>query len=1112
MNLTKNLQAFRLLLVCCVCFTLGVSRLSAQDQKVSLNATNTKLIKILQKIEKQTKYLFVYGDEVDVTRPVSITVKQKPLSQVLNRLFGNTNIAYAIEKSNIVLTSSKEVKKRNVLVRGNVKDSNGDLLIGVTIMIKGQSKGTITDIDGNYQINIDEVGAKTALVYHYVGYSDQVIAVGNKKQINVVLKEQTTELDGIVVTAMGIKREEKALSYNVQQLSGDDMLVAKDANFINSLSGKVAGVTINSSSSGVGGASKVVMRGTKGIAQSSNALYVIDGVPMYNTMESGGTGSFSSEGSTEAIADINPEDIESMSVLTGAAAAALYGSHASNGAIIITTKKGRAGKVEVTVTSNTEYLSALVSPEFQNRYGTGDLLSDVPSIEKSWGNKLTPYNSSSYDPFSDYLKTGHVQTETISLSAGNDKNQTYLSASIVNSDGIVPNNAYDRYNFTFRNTTKFLNDKMTLDVGASYIKQNDRNMINQGTYLNPLVTAYLFPRGGDWNAVKMYERYDAQRKISTQFWNYGLTEYNGQNPYWVSHRNIRENHRDRYALNASLSYDILEWLNVSGRVRLDNSNSEYEQKLYASTNTTITDGAANGLYGYKNVIDKQTYADFMVNINKNWEDLSLVGNIGASISDVRQKGREIRGGIADDLIPNVFNEYQIALDNMSRKPYEWVEQTQSIFASLELGWKHAVYLTLTARNDWPSQLAGPNSSSSSFFYPSAGLSVVLSELIDMPSQIDFMKIRGSFASVGMPFQRFLANPTYTWDESKKTWKNKTHYPMYNLKPERTNSFEVGLTTRLFKHFDIDFSFYNTRTYNQTFDPHISVSSGYSTIFLQTGNVENRGVELALGYKNEWGKFSWNSNFTLSHNRNKIIELVENYVHPETGKVINIDRLDIANLHQAHFILKKGGSLGDLYSTVDLQRDNRGNIYVDPNGNVAINNNAGDIKLGSVFPKANLGWRNSFSYKGFTLSAMLSARLGGIVYSSTQAAMDQYGVSKATADARDLGYVLVNGQDRLNPEKWYTAISNSGGLPQYYTYDATNVRLQEASLSYSFPLSISRFSTDVTLSLVGRNLWMIYCKAPFDPESVASTGNYYQGMDNFIMPSTRSIGFNVRLKF
>lgn len=977
------------------------------------------------------------------------------------------------------------------------------------MLVKGTTIGVSTDIDGRYTLQIPASDIPPVLVVNFLGYEPQEMAVGNRTEVNFTLREQAQTVDAVVVTALGIKRSEKALSYNVQQVASEDIVANKDVNFINSLNGKVAGVNINASSSGVGGASKVVMRGTKGIDQSSNALYVIDGVPMYNLAGEGGT-EFDSAGTSEAVADINPEDIESVSVLTGAAAAALYGSHASNGAIVITTKKGKAGFTSLTVTSTTEVSSPLVTPAFQNRYGTGDPRAN--STDRSWGKLLTAAERSGYDPVEDYFQTGVIGTETVSFSTGNDRNQVYLSASAVNSRGVVPNNAYDRYNFTARNTTSFLQDRMTLDIGASYIMQSDRNMTNQGVYSNPLVSAYLFPRGEDWEYMRLYELYDPSRKIYTQNW-VKSDDYAMQNPYWINYRNLRENDRKRYMMSAALSYKILDWLSVSGRIRIDNAVNNYTEKYYASSNTTITEGSNNGLYGKTVTQDQQSYGDLLVNINKSFgDDWTLNANIGGSFSKMSQDADKVRGPIRNDGIPNLFNVFQLDDATTQRSQAGWAEQTQSVFASAEVGYKGTYYLTLTGRNDWPSQLAGPKSVKTSFFYPSVGASVVLSQLIpNMPEELSYVKVRGSWASVGLPFARFLANPTYEWDNNK-VWVDKSNYPMYDLKPERTDSWEVGLTMRFLRHFNLDVSYYNTKTYNQTFDPQISVSSKYSTLYVQTGSVRNRGVELALGYNNEWGKFAWSSNFTLSSNENRILELVDNYRHPETGQIITKDRLNIGGLGQARFILKKGGSLGDLYSIADLKRDSDGNIYTAADGSIEVEYNVDDIKLGSVFPKANMAWRNDFRWGNFNFGFMLSARLGGVVFSRTQAAMDYYGVSEATADARDLGYVEINGGDRISPFVWYDTVAKGDGVPQYYTYSATNVRLQEASIGYTIPKKKLGDVCEITLSLVGRNLWMIYCQAPFDPESVATTGNYYQGIDYFMMPSLRNIGFNLRLKF
>ena len=1077
--------------------------------QLTLSTPRTTLGTVIKQIQSQSKYQFFYNDKLSTVTVEPLKVKDASLEQVLNTLLKNKDISYKIEE-NIIYLSEKENSDslqqqsgKERTITGQVVDAKGEPLIGVSILVKGTTDGAITDLDGNYKIVTKS--NNPVIVYSYIGYKTQEIPLKGQTAINITMMDDTQVIDEVVVTALGIKRSEKALSYNVTQVDAESALAVKDANFINSLNGKVAGLNINSSSSGIGGASKVVMRGSRGIEQSSNALYVIDGIPMYNLSASGGSEEMQSQGSTEAIADINPDDIESMSVLSGAAAAALYGSNASNGAIVITTKKGKVGRVALTVSSNTEMLSPFVMPQFQNRYGTS-------GTDASWGKRLNEANYRGYDPASDYFQTGLIGTESVTLSTGTEHNQTYLSAAAVNSRGIIPNNKYDRYNFTFRNTTLFLEDKMKLDVGAQYIMQKDRNMMNQGIYANPLSSAYLFPRGNDWEDYKMYERYDLERNMYTQYWPQGGGSFRLQNPYWINYRNLRENDKDRYMLSAALSYDILSWLNVAGRVRLDNSYNTYTQKYYASTIATIAEGE-NGFYGVTNTRDKQTYADLLLNINKTFgEDWSLTANIGASYSDNRSEALAVSGPIAANGLPNFFTVAQLDKETGKREETGYREQTQSIFASAEVGYRSTYYLTLTGRNDWPSQLAGPNSKQSSFFYPSVGGSVVLSELFKLPESISYLKLRASWASVGLPFGRFLAYPTFSWNTSTGAYSSQSAYPLYDLKPERTDSWEVGLTARFLKHFNFDVSFYNTKTYNQTMDAKLSPTGGYSTFYAQTGNVRNRGVELSLGYKNTWNKFSWSSNYTFSANKNKILSLIDGYINPVTGEEITKDRMDVGGLSKARFILKVGGSLGDLYSQSDLLRDSNNKIYVNADGNVAVNDKADDIYLGSVFPKANMAWRNDFQYGNWGLGFLLTARLGGVVYSATQAVLDSYGVSEATAAARDNGGVVINGNDMIDAQKWYTVVGADSGIPQYYTYSATNLRLQEASVSYTIPRKKLKNIMDITLSLVGRNLWMIYCKAPFDPESVATTGNYYQGIDYFMMPSLRSVGFNLKLKF
>lgn len=1096
-------------LVLFVCaFFIQIAAFAQNGIRITIQKKNIPIIEALDEVERQSKLSVGYNDSQLKNKPaIDLNLINIKLEDALSTILKGTGYTYRLERNYIKIIPLQESPKTPVKkMTGKVVDENNLPLIGVNIQIEDSGTGVITDMNGSFAL---EAPIGSTLSFSYIGYIPQKVKVTDKSVYNIQLSSNVEVLNEVVVTALGIKREQKALSYNVQQVKSDQLTEIKDANFINSLNGKVAGVNINSSSSGVGGASKVIMRGTKSIEQSSNALYVIDGIPMYNFGGGGGTEN-GSQGVTESIADINPDDIESISVLTGAAAAALYGSNAANGAIVINTKRGKVGRMQVSVSSNTDFSKPFVLPHFQNRYGTGSQGKSDRSTTLSWGPLMNEASRRGYEP-RDFFDTGITYTNSVTLSTGTEKNQTFFSAAAVNSEGIVPNNRYNRFNFTFRNTTSFLNDKLKLDVGASYIIQNDRNMTNQGAYSNPIVPVYLFPRGDDFSLIKVFERWDPARKIKTMYWPQGEGDLRMQNPYWIAYRNLRTNDKKRYMLSASLSYDITEWLNVSGRVRVDNSSTKYEQKLYASSNTTLTEGSTQGFYAIAKPDESQVYADVLANINKRFGNYSLVVNVGASIVDNKYDELSYRGPIRDNGIPNVFNVFD--LDNTQKKARqdEWEEQTQSIFASAELGWKSMLYLTLTGRNDWASQLA--NSSSTCFFYPSVGLSAIISEMVKLPSAIDYLKVRGSFSSVGMPYPRNLTSPTFEYDETTQTWKPKTHYPIGDLKPERTNSWELGLDMRLFKDFNLGVSWYLANTFNQTFDPKISVSSGYTTIYLQTGYVRNQGVELSLGYGHTWKKdFRWQTNFTLSHNKNKIIELVKDYIHPETGEPINKDRLDVGGLGKARFILKTGGSLGDLYTQADLKRDDNGMVEISPAGALITVNNQPDIKLGSVFPKCNLAWSNQFSWKGFNVSALLTARIGGIVYSATAAAMDQYGVSESSAITRDNGGVLINGRNLVDAQTWFTAIGSQLGLPQYYTYSATNVRLQEAAIGYTLPRKWLHDICDIQVSVVGRNLCMIYNKAPFDPEAVATTGNYYQGIDYFMLPSTRNIGFNVKINF
>lgn len=1080
-----------------VAFQLQAATGYAQKTNTPIRLSNVTVESVLNQIEKKSGYVFLYNSKtINNNRIVSIENKSD-IPEMLREIFSGTNVKYTIVDNQIILSEGKlDVAQDNGFqLKGVVKDSKGESLIGVTVQIEGTTNGTVTGLDGDFSLKVQK---GNTVIVSYIGYTTQKIKIEDSKQLAITMVEDAEVLDEVVVTALGIKRKSKVLGYNISEIKSDAITEAKDANFVKSLAGKVAGLQINSSAGGVGGATKVVMRGAKSITKSNNVLYVIDGVPLYNA-NSGNVGGMYDRPGGESIADFNSEDIESMSVLTGPAAAALYGSNAANGAIIITTKKGEVGKAKITFAHSSDFMNPFVTPRFQNTYG------NVPGEYTSWGKKLeTPSN---FDPLS-FFRTGFNVTNTVSLSAGTDKNQTFISVGTTNAKGIMPNNEYNRYNFTVRNTTKVFNDKLTIDLGANYVMQDDQNPGTQGQYHNPLIPLYLFPRGEDFNKLRVYERYDDGRNIPVQYWPYGDGGTSMQNPYWIINRNMFTGDKDRYMFSAGLKWDIFSWLNVAGRVRLDNEYGINEKKFYAGTSGKFAE--AKGYYSSSKKQDKQFYGDLLVNMNKSFGEFDVTANIGASISDMQNNTSAYFGHLKQ--IPNFFALKNIDLNASSSgvSQVRWREQTQSVFASAELGYKGMIYLSGTARNDWASALA--NTEQPFFFYPSVGLSAIVSEMIDMPDWVTYLKLRGSYSKVGSAPQRNISVPTFSYN-NQGVLQTITRYPIRELYPEMTTSYEVGFNLKLLQNrFDLDFTFYKSNTKDQTFNAPISASTGYSSIIVQTGNVRNHGFEVSLGYNDEFMKqLKWNSQLTFSLNRNKIMSLVDNFPDPITGEPISMPELQFSKTGTYLMKLVKGGSIGDIYATNRLYTDNQGDIYVSEANKLGTPIEE-VIKVGNANPDFNMGFRNSLSYKGIELGFLFTARVGGEVVSATEAALDNYGVSERSAIARDNGGVSIN-NGKMDAQYFYQFIGGGEtGMTSQYVYSATNIRLQELTLGYSLPKKWFNHKVGMKLSFVGRNLWMIYNKAPFDPEVVSSTSTYYQGFDYFMLPSTRNLGFSLRIQY
>lgn len=534
------------------------------------------------------------NNHLTVYRKTSLSEKMK--IGIVTLLLGISPTFLVHTQANNSCAGYEVVQQSGFAVKGVVRDANKEPLIGVNILVKGTHDGTITDMDGAFTLDV-KMG--DVLVFSYMGYATQEVTVKSKKSLEVVMKENLTDLEEVVVTALGIKKETKALAYNVQEVKSEELVRVKDANLMSSLVGKIAGVTINSASSGVGGSARVVMRGTKSISGNNNALYVVDGIPLPNLSSTQPSDLYTGMGqSGDGIATLNPDDIESMSVLTGAAAAALYGSDAANGVVMITTKKGKAGKLSLSVSNSTTFSSPFVLPEFQNTYGseTGEF--------SSWGQKLEV--PSSYDP-ADFFQTGYNVNNSISLSTGSETNQTYFSAATVNARGIVHNNNLDRYNFSVRNSSSMLNDRLNLDLSFMYMRVNEQNMLSQGQYFNPLVPIYLFPRGDDIAKYQTFERYNASRNFKTQYWPYGDQGMMMQNPYWITERDMFNNYKDRFLTGLGLKFNITDWMNISARVKYDGTRETRTKKYYAST-LTLFAGSETGAYYKDEVNTTQIYA------------------------------------------------------------------------------------------------------------------------------------------------------------------------------------------------------------------------------------------------------------------------------------------------------------------------------------------------------------------------------------------------------------------------------------------------------------------------------------------------------------------------
>ena len=997
-------------------------------------------------------------------------------------------------------------EEKCVVVKGVVCDAQGEAIVGVNIIEKGTMNGVTTDRRGKFSLEVDLHGT---LIVSFVGYRTRIIPVEGRTDFVITLEHDYILLDDVIVTALGLQKKESALSYATVQVNKNELVRVKDPNMIVALMGKVAGMQVNRSSSGMGGAVKVVMRGNRSVAGNNQPLYVIDGVPMLNESSEqpytaiGGTADAGNRDAGDGISNLNPEDIESISILKGAPAAALYGTQAANGVILITTKKGLAGKQEVAFTSSVAFDKAMMLPKLQNHYGMSDEI-------ESWGERE---NITTGNPIPSFFRTGVTAIHSLSFMTGNERVQTYFSYANTMGKGILGKHELSKHNINFRETATFYEGRLKIDGNVNLLSQHVKNRpVPGGFYMNPLVGLYRFPRGMDITEYKEhFEVWSEERHLNVQNW-HAPTEDFEQNPYWIQERITSRDQRTRAIVSLALNLKITNCFSVQARGNVDYVNDKFRQKYYASTAPALAGN--NGRYIDSGNEQEQTYGDVIGTYKGKFSDFSLDVSLGVSIS--RKKANELRydSKTASLKFANVFN---IANINMNTSAYiseqiDAIREMQSLFVTTQIGFRDYLFLDVSARNDWSSTLAYTSRESRGFFYPSIGVSCLMNRVLKLPEQVTSGKVRVAWSKVGNDIPLYITNPVaHVLAGGGIQASDAASFE--EMKPEMSLSVEVGTEWKFFdSRLHIDFTYYQTHTKNQFFKLPAKDGDEYAYRYVNAGNIQNTGVELMIeGTPVEIKNFSWKTGINYAFNKNKVVRL-----HAELP-VFQYGPYGFSSSYAMK--LKKGGSFGDIYGKA-FKRDTDGKILYETDGErqglPMIEGDGNTVKVGNANPDFTLGWTNTFSWKGLVLSLLVDGRYGGKVLSQTQADMDMYGVTKVTGDARDRGYVMLEGEKITNVKGFYKSIvGGRAGVTEYYMYDATNFRLRELALGYTFPkcwMEATKFFRDVQLAFTARNLFFIYKEAPFDPDLILSTGNDNQAIEVYGMPTTRSMGFSLRVMF
>ena len=1009
----------------------------------------------------------------------------------------------------------------------SIKDSLA--VAGASISVKGRTTGTSTGADGSFSIVVP--AGKITLQVSSVGFiaAEHVVAA-NQNDIVIHLTEGATQLTEVVVTALGIQRQAKTLVYATQTVKPSELTEIRDPNnVLNSLQGKVANAVITQGSGGPGSGARIVLRGNRSLQGSNNALIVVDGVPVDNTTNGTAGSDFGSIQSSDGASNINPDDIESVTVLRGASAAALYGSQAGNGVIVITTKKGIKNRTTVTLNLGLASETAIGLPKVQDQYGQGNggAFTDTLKSGESWGAKMDGRSyvnvlgqQRSYSPqpdnIKDFFRTGLSTTNSIGVSGGSDKMQTYLSYTYSYIEGIIPTNDLRRNTVNLRVTNQ-ISSRFSTDAKITYINQLIKNRPRTGEENAPVIDIYQIPRNVSTSDAKQSEvPNNLGIPTPTPMFPSTLSSIY-QNPYWVIDRTHINGRRDRVIGFLSAKFNITSWLSIQGSANLDKTLDNDENQV---SQGTVLWGKSGGDYQKQNIIIQDQWLDARLEgINDITKDLKINYRVGAIFQDNKFDATyEAANGL------NITNKFSM---NFAKSPsvngsFSEV-QTQSLFGQINLAYKDAIFLDASLRNDWDSRLPSPYT----FSYPSIGASAVLSDLWKLPDFLSYLKVSANYAEVGNGGRFGLLNPVYNYSQGAGNGflQRGGTLPFPDLKPEIVRNTEIGVEARFLEN-RIGFmaTWYKSNSFNQLLQVSLPVATGYSSKYINAGNIQNKGFEFVVnGFPIRNKDFSWETQLNLALNRNKVIELSDD---------VKIFYLGGGFGRSATPVVEEGKPYGDLLA-FKWATDAKGDRMVTKDGKPILTSD--QQLIGNFNPKETVGFTNTFNYKGFSLRVLIDGRIGGIVVSGTEMNLAFSGIPEATAQYREGGWNLGGvdssgssvGTTIAAQDFWQIASGKRYGAGEFFAYDATNFRVREASIGYDIPLkaiSFLSFVKGMKLSIVGRNLFFLYRgeskmdipgigkrKMWFDPDMSLGNGNW-QGVEYGTLPSTRSIGANLRITF